>query len=83
MTLDGDILADVKTKLQLKSDQNILLEKQLIDIMEILNISEESRSFAYILPAIQNLKNYLGSEQEETEHYTKATALIHSTTNTD
>ena len=46
MTLDGDILADVKTKLQLKSDQNILLEKQLIDIMEILNISGESRSFA-------------------------------------
>jgi hypothetical protein len=46
MTLDGSILADVKTKLQMKSDQNILLEKQLIDIMEILNISGESRSFS-------------------------------------
>ena len=78
-----ETLADVKTKLQLKSDKNISLEKKLIEIMDILNISGESRSFDYILPAIQNLKKYLGSEQEETEHYTNATALIHSTTNTD
>ena len=78
-----ETLADVKTKLQLKSDRNIYLEKQLIEIMDILNISGENRSFAYILPAIQSLKNNLGSEQEETEHYTKAIALIHSTTNTN
>ena len=76
-------LCDVKTKLQLRKEQIVLLKKQLIEIMDILNISGENRSFAYILPAIQSLKNNLGSEQEETEHYTKAIALIHSTTNTN
>ena len=76
-----ETLSDIKTKLQLKSEKIILLEKQLIEIMDILNIPGENRSFAYILPAIQNLKNYLDSEQEETEHYTNATAFIHSTTN--
>ena len=57
-----ETLSDIKTKLQLKSKKNIVLEKQLIEIMDILNISGESRSFVYILPAIQNLKNYLSSK---------------------
>jgi hypothetical protein len=52
-----ETLSDIKTKLQLKSEKIILLEKQLIEIM--------------------------GSEQEETEHYTNATSFIHSTTNTE
>ena len=56
-----------------------MLENQLNEIMDILNIPGENRSFADILQAIQN---HLGSEQEETEHYTNATALIHSTTDT-
>ena len=65
----------------------VSLENQLNEIMDILNIPGENRSFAYILPAIKNLvaqnrKNCVGLEQEETEHYTNATALIHSTTDT-
>ena len=82
-----ETLSDVKTKLKLKTEMNVSLENQLNEIMDILNIPGKNRSFVYILPAIQhlvtqNLKNDLGSEQEETEHYTNATALIHSTTDT-
>ena len=82
-----ETLSNVKTKLKLKTEMNVLLENQLNEIMDILNIPGENRSFAYILPAIKNLvpqncKNCVGLEQEETEHYTNATALIHSTTDT-
>ena len=62
-------ILDVTIKLQLRKEQIVLLKKQLTEIMDILSISRENRSFTYILPAIQNLKNNLGSEQEETELY--------------
>ena len=78
-------LIKVRTKLNLQMERNELLDKNLNEIMDILNIPGKNRSFAYILPAIKNLKEWVGNsqEKEETEHYTNAQALIISTTSSD
>ena len=79
-------LIKVRTKLNVQMDRNELLDKKLNEIMDILNIPGKNRSFAYILPAIKNLKEWVSKsqEQEETEHYTRHTqALINSTTCSD
>ena len=73
-----ETLSEVKTKLKLKSEKNDLLEEKLNEIMDKLNIPGKNRSFAYILPAIENLKTHLSSEQEENEHYTNAQNLVES-----
>ena len=73
-----ETLSEVKTKLKLKSEQNDLLEEKLNKIMDKLNIPGKNRSFAYILPAIENLKTHFSSEQEENEHYTNAQNLVES-----
>ena len=49
-------LIKVRTKLNLQMERNELLDKNLNEIMDILNIPGKNRSFAYILPAIKNLK---------------------------
>ena len=78
-------LIKVRTKLNLQMERNELLDKNLNEIMDILNIPGKNRSFAYILPAIKNLKEWVSKsqEKEETEHYTNAQALIISTTSSD
>ena len=73
-----ETLSEVKTKLKLKSEQNDLLEEKLNEIMDKLDIPGKNRSFAYILPAIENLKTHFSSEQEENEHYTNAQNLVES-----
>ena len=73
-----ETLSEVKTKLKLKSEKNDLLEEKLNKIMDTLNIPGKNRSFAYILPAIENLKTHFSSEQEENEHYTNAQNLVES-----
>ena len=75
-----ETLSEVKTKLQLQIQQNKLYEKQHNEMMDILNISAENRSFASILPAIQHLKSSLSviQEQAETNHYTNAQTQIES-----
>ena len=75
-----ETLSEVKTKLQLQIQQNKLYEKQHNEMMDILNISAENRSFASILPAIQHLKSSLSviQEQAETNHYTNAQTQIGS-----
>ena len=79
-------LITVRTKLNVQMERNELLDKKLNEIMDILNIPGKNRSFAYILPAIKNLKEWVSKsqEQEETEHYTRHTqALINSTKSSD
>ena len=78
-----ETLSEVKTKLLLQMQQKELYEKQHIEMMNILNIPTENRSFATILPAIQDLKKSLSlmQEQAETNHYTNAQALIESISN--
>ena len=72
-------LIKIRTKLNVQMEKNDLLDKTLNEIMDTLSITGNNRSFAYILPAISNLKESSKSqEQEETEHYTNAQALIHS-----
>ena len=73
----------MKTKLILQRQQKELYEKQHIEMIEILDIPTENRSFATILPAIQDLKKSLSlmQEQAETNHYTNAQALIESISN--
>ena len=63
--------------------QKELYEKQHIEMIEILDIPAENRSFATILPAIQDLKKSLSlmQEQDETNHYTNAQVLIESISN--
>ena len=73
-----ETLSEVKIKLKLKSEQNDLLEEKLNEIMDKLDIPGKNRSFAYILPAIENLKTHFSSEQEENEHYTNAQNLVES-----
>ena len=75
-----ETLSEVKTKLQLQIQQKELYEKQHNEMMDILNIPLENRSFATILPAIKNLKNSLSlmQEQAETNHYTNAQTQIES-----
>ena len=72
-----ETLSEVKTKLKLKSEKNDLLEEKLNEIMDKLDIPGKNRSFAYILPAIENLGHF-SSEQEENEHYTNAQNLVES-----
>ena len=71
-------LSEVKTKLKLKSEKNDLLEEKLNEIMDKLNIPGKNRSFAYIIPAIRNIKTQSSSEQQENEHYTNAQNLVES-----
>ena len=75
-----ETLSEVKTKLQLQMKQKELYEKQHGEMMDILNIPVENRSFASILPAIQHLKSSLSviQEQAETNHYTNAQTQIGS-----
>ena len=75
-----ETLSEVKTKLQLQMQQKELYEKQHNEMMDILNIPEENRGFASILPAIQHLKSSLSviQEQAETNHYTNAQTQIGS-----
>ena len=78
-----ETLSEVKTKLILQRQQKELYEKQHIEMIEILDIPTENRSFATILPAIRDLKKSLSlmQEQAETNHYTNAQALIESISN--
>ena len=46
--------------------------------MDKLNIPGKNRSFAYIIPAIRNIKTQSSSEQQENEHYTNAQNLVES-----
>ena len=75
-----ETLSEVKIKLQLQMQQKELYEKQHNEMMDILNIPEENRGFASILPAIQHLKSSLSviQEQAETNHYTNAQTQIGS-----
>ena len=77
--------ANVRSKLNVQMKRNELLDNKLIEIMDTLSIPGKNRSFAYILPAIENLKESSQSqEQEETEHYTNnAQALVNSIGNSN
>jgi hypothetical protein len=77
-------LIKVRTKLNVQMKRNELLDNKLIEIMDTLSIPGKNRSFAYILPAIENLKEFSKSqEQEETEHYTNTQALVNSIGNSN
>ena len=73
-------LADLKNKLNLQIIQKEAYEKQHLEIMEVLNIPEENRCFANILPSVIALKENLNKiqEQNETEHYSHAQGVIES-----
>ena len=73
-------LADLKNKLKLQMIQKEAYEKQHLEIMEVLNIPEENRSFANILPGVIALKESLSKiqEQNEIEHYSHAQGVIDS-----
>ena len=77
-------LIKVQTKLNVQMERNDLLDKNLNKVMDTLSLQGKNRSFACIFPAIENLKDQCKSqEQEETEHYTNAQAVLHSIENSD
>ena len=77
-------LIKVRTKLNVQMERNELLDKNLNKVMDKLSLQGKNRSFACIFPAIENLKDQCKSqEQEETEHYTNAQAVLHSIENSD
>ena len=77
-------LIKVQTKLNVQMERNELLDKNLNKVMDTLSLQGKSRSFACIFPAIENLKDQCKSqEQEETEHYTNAQAVLYSIENSD
>ena len=51
-----EILADVKVKLSLQTQQKELYYKQLNEIMDFLIFSKENRCISEILPALKQLK---------------------------
>ena len=73
-------LADLKNKLNLQNIQKEAYEKQHLEIMEVLNIPEENRCFANILPSVIALKESLSKiqEQNEIELYSHAQGVIDS-----
>ena len=73
-------LADLKNKLNLQMIQREAYEKQHIEIMNVLNIPGENRSFANILPSVIALKESLSKieDQNEIEHYSHAQGVIDS-----
>ena len=73
-----------KIKLRVQTEMNEILDKQMNEIMDTLSIPDNNRIFADILSEIENLKEQCKSqEQEETEHYTNAQALINLIGNSD
>ena len=76
-----EILADVKVKLSLQTQQKELYYKQLNEIMDFLIFSKENRCISEILPALKQLKESCKlQEQIETDHYSKAQSLIETFT---
>ena len=77
-----ETLSEVKHKLQLQKEQNVMYERQHNEIMNILKIPKESQCFANILPAVKNLQESYSSFQEhekiEIESYSNAQAIIQS-----
>ena len=73
-------LADLKNKLNLQIILKEAYEKQHLEIMEVLNIPEENRCFANILPSVIALKESLSKiqEQNEVELYSHAQDVIES-----
>jgi acetolactate synthase small subunit len=73
-------LADLKNKLNLQNIQKEAYERQHLDIIKVLNIPEENRCFANILPSVIALKECLNKiqEQNEIEHYSHAQGVIES-----
>ena len=69
-----ETLNDMKIKLKLQLEQRELYEKEHSEILKVLKIDTEDKSFFDILPAIKELKKNL--EQNETELYSKAQNVL-------
>ena len=67
----NETLTDVKTKLTLKDGMIKLYEKQQNEIMDILNLPSEDRSFSKVLKALKESKQAC-HEATEIEHYAEA-----------
>ena len=67
----NETLAEVKTKLALKDEMIKLYENQQNEIMDILNLPSEDRSFSKILKALKESKQAC-HEATEIEHYAEA-----------
>lgn len=67
----NETLTDVKTKLKLKDEMIKLYEKQQNEIMDILNLPSEDRSFSKVLKALKESKQAC-HEATEIEHYAEA-----------
>ena len=70
-----EIIADIKTKLQLKEEMLKLYEKQQNEIMDILGVPKEDRSFSKVLHAIKGMKKSF-NEKEEEKNYIHADGII-------
>ena len=67
----NETLTDVKTKLTLKDEMIKLYEKQQNEIMDILNLPSEDRSFSKVLKTLKESKQAC-HEASEIEHYAEA-----------